>query len=772
MSRRSAPVQVGDTDRRSAIGSSTALLCLLASSSIVVSLMGFSAALRRSDLSGGLALYFVAQVVLVVGCAWLVVFAQLQEWVLRWVAVSFTVLPALMYRLREPLLVTGYDEQQHYRGLVDLLATGHLGSPNPLLPITASFPGLEALAGGLHTLTGMPVMMSITTEVLLARALLGLALFEGARAVGASPDKATLVAVLYGACPQFFFFNNQFAYQTLALALGLAGLVLVRLAENEVGQPGGRRRQLLLTATLALAGCAMTHHVTSWFIAGFAVVWWLLTRRGPRRTTVRTGAACAVGTVLCWSGAVATGLYHYLAPVFIEAKKQFVAVAHGQSQRSFSADAAGVTTPVWERVALLLYALTVVALAVGAAWWLLRPAWRERSRTRLLVGVLALAAPAVFAGRVSPALSQIGDRSSTFTFLPWALVTGMALGSLLVRARRRGWRSPLAAGLLASVLLLVIGGDLLGSGPDWEKLPGPWLAAAENRSLDSETLAAAVWARRNLPAGSRVVADRIPSVVLAGRSQLWSVTQSNSGLNLADLYFSAQWGPSQRDVVRRARLAYLYVDRRLATQPSHVGVYFSDGEAIGRPSSRLSRAQLLKFDRIQGLQVVYAHGPVRIYRVDPFAFSVRTELSGQTSRRQLPAQPWHALVGLVLGAGLAAARARRPPRPQSGAPAAGDHLVRLAWVVGGGTVVSTALFAAHVVPDRWFLLGIVGPHLVHLARSGARPRPVAVPFRVVFLTTVFVATAVLWVVNVVVASRDTNVLEVDRIVAQVEAGQR
>ena len=43
-----------------------------------------------------------------------------------------------------------------------------------------------------------------------------------------------------------------------------------------------------------------------------------------------------------------------------------------------------------------------------------------------------------------------------------------------------------------------LGGLILGSGPDWSRLPGSYLAVADSRSLDPETLAAVKWSGQHL----------------------------------------------------------------------------------------------------------------------------------------------------------------------------------------------------------------------------------------------------------------------------------
>ena len=56
--------------------------------------------------------------------------------------------------------------------------------------------------------------------------------------------------------------------------------------------------------------------------------------------------------------------------------------------------------------------------------------------------------------------------------------------------------------VVPGALVLVLGGTIIGSGPDWQRVTGPYLAGAEQRSVDSTSVAVAQWAGTYLPEGS------------------------------------------------------------------------------------------------------------------------------------------------------------------------------------------------------------------------------------------------------------------------------
>ena len=196
-----------------------------------------------------------------------------------------------------------------------------------------------------------------------------------------------------------------------------------------------------------------------------------------------------------------------------------------------------------------------------------------------LLGALNLAFPITAAAHFDPSVGEFGDRASTFLFLPLALSA-----SLIIQRHPRVTRRPVGGqnsfrpavliALISGTAVIYLGGVLLGSNPDWNRLPGPYLASADDRTQDPETLAAVDWAATHLPAGSTVVADRVPAVLLASQARLWPVSQPQQGLVPAQLYFSDVWGPQQTTIVKDLHIDYLYVDTRLADSLPYAWVLY------------------------------------------------------------------------------------------------------------------------------------------------------------------------------------------------------
>jgi len=515
------------------------------------------------------------------------------------------IVPTLMWRATNPLLFTGFDEQLHMRTLGDILSSHRLFEANPLLEVSPRYPGLEAVTTLLHQV-GIPTMAAATVVILICRAVLVFALCDAVEHLTGSERAGGLAVAIYALSSQFVFFNSQYAYQTMALPLALAAVSFIVRAQ-EATDP----RPSLIGATVCLLAVAVTHHVTSFLTAGLMLAW-LIVENGRGRLWVAYGACAAIGSTLLWALVQRQLLSDYFGPIINDVGAQ---VANGARREVFK-DNAGTKARALDQYLLLYYA-AVMSLIVAVVMVM---AYRERhlrwGRVLLLIGLTA-SVPIGLAARVVPSGGQLFDRSSSFVFIPFSLyVAGFAAWY--------GWREPHHYGfrqhrrmvqirvigvILAAIAFL--GGYVLGSGPSWARLPGPFMAAADTRSMDSETLAAAKWARTALAPGSRIAADRVSSTLLASQAGLWPVMKGPKGIDAPALYVAPTWGMTETDMAGAMRLRYLYVDRRLAAEKPPFGSYFFKGET--GDGEQLTDKQLTKFDKVPGIKVVYRHGPVSIY---------------------------------------------------------------------------------------------------------------------------------------------------------------
>lgn len=556
--------------------------------------------------------------------------------------------PALVYRMSSPLVLAGYDEQLHNQTLMDLLRGSGLFSYNPLLRVSPFFPGLELFTAVGIRLTGLPVVLAESLVVLLCRLLFVLILYRAALLVSPSRRGASLVVAFYAVSDEFYQFNAGFAYQTLALTLGLGGIYLLRRAQ--LANRLATRRLLFIASLLLLIATVITHHGSSWMVLGFLIAWAAVSRKGQRKLVARAAAIMGVAVTI-WTASIARLLTQYFTPIFSNALESARSFLAGTSQHHIFGSSAGTAPPAdWERFVLILYTLTTTGAALVCAGIILPRAFHNRDRMLGLLGVLNLAFPITDASHFDPSVGELGNRASTFLFLPLALSCSLILERHPRVTRRPArtnnptMRPAVLAALIAGTAVTYLGGILLGSSPDWNRLPGPYLVSADFRTEDPETLAAVDWAAANLPTGSTVVADRDPADLLASKARLWPVTNPQQRLEPAQLYFSDTWGPQETAIVKGRRIDYVYVDTRLAESLPMLGYYISEGETP-KPT-RITVADVDKFAHVPGLKAVYHHGPVTIYSTA--GLGVVPERAGYTSYHKNGLGPLDAIVGAAV----------------------------------------------------------------------------------------------------------------------------
>lgn len=652
---------------------------------------------------------------------WAMTRPELSRLVRNTAVICIGVMPALQCHLTDPVLFTGYDEQLHIRTLSDILSSHHLFEPNPSLAISPHYPGLESLTVFLHSL-GLPVTVAaMVVVVFVARLVLAFALCDAVEQLSGSARTGGLAVAVYAVSSQFTWFNSMFSYQTLALPLALAAVAFIARARWVPDC-----RPLLIGATVCLLAVVVTHHVTSWLATAFLVVWTVAERDRRARRRVFYGAVIAFAATATWAMVQRELLSNYFRPIFDDVVAQ---VTGGERRVPFS-DPAGFKTPPWEQVFLVYYAIAVTSV-VGLIVLAYALSVRERRRRRatpadsqqwrsgrLLVPIVALI-PVTMAVRFIPSWAEVGDRCTGFLFLPFSLLAAdcgvrwfasLSSRNSPVRLHRLTMTFQYPALLLATCVF--VGGMLLGSGPDWMRLPGKYMAVADVRSMDAETLAAVRWAHDELVSGTRIGADRVSAILLASQARSWPVMKEDrkgdpEKLYTPQLYYADVWGPEQTQLARHLHLQYLYVDLRLAATRPHAGEYYfyhgdtshaAPGPAVDPTPREFTRAELTKFDKVPGIHVVYRHGPIAIYDLSglgvPFA---RSGWCGDARPIGILVQLLIGLLGgLVLGlAGLSGAMSTVLKKLRSFRIAAGPSLT-FAAAVGALCFASVLMLLAHI----------------------------------------------------------------------------
>lgn len=539
----------------------------------------------------------------------------------------------LVHLLRSPVMFTSFDELLHWRSTHDIIQTDHLFHGNSLLPISPLYPGLETVTSAVIYMTGLPIFEAGLVVVGVARLLFALALFLFFEEITGSAQMGGIAALLYMTNPSFVFFDAQFAYETLALPLAVFGLFLIarRLRRHET------HLGTTLASLLIVGAIVATHHITSFAFVAFLVlvlVMRFLTKQSSE-DMAGLGWIVAFGllTVLTWLILIATPVIDYLRPYTLGAVGQMIGLILNEvTTRPLFTDYAGQTTPVWERA----LSLSSVALILLGLPWGLAQIWRRYrghltairgaasltyaqivesntgvSEIPLALGLASLAYVSTLPLRLIPGVTEVATRSAEFLFLAIAFV--LALGPVTRwLSGVMNWKR--IAGVTLWATILFMGGFILGAGPPWARLPGPYLVSADLRSIEPEGIAAADWALAHLGPLNRIAADRINGLLMGSYGFQRPLTHVNDELDISPLYTSSEFGKGAQAVLAVGNIRYVVVDRRLSTGLPRLGVYFESGEPYGfEHKTPIPLSALEKFDQIEKVGRVFDSGNIIIY---------------------------------------------------------------------------------------------------------------------------------------------------------------
>lgn len=527
--------------------------------------------------------------------------------------------------LRSPTSFGGYDEFLHLRGLEDILRFGHLFHPNPLLTVSPYFPSLEIVASAIAQLSGADPFATSVVLLGFIRILFAGGLFLLFEEVSSSARLAGIAALIYMLNPSFAFFDGAFAYESLALPLlPIILLVVARWARS--GTTSWRPLPGLMLVVLLVA-LIITHHITSYGLAGLVIAWALLQRLVHRRDRYASSTAyvafAATFGVLIWLLSVASLTLGYLFPPISGAVTQMIRlITTGEGRQLFQA-ATGEVAPLWQRLAgfgatgLLLVGLP---LGIGAVWRHLKS-----NSLALVLTLVALGYPASLVLRLTPTGSEAAGRSSAMIFLGLAFVVAQGIGSLgnVADWLRRRLRvptglvapAPWRVGAVAAFGVLTLGSVVVGTSPA-DRLPGPYLVSADIRSIDAESIAAATWARAQLGTDRRVAGDRVNRLLFGALGLQHVVFHHSEGIESWQVFIAPAINPAVRARLALLTLEYLVIDRRLSQSLPLSGFYYEEGEiAQARHTVPITPAALGKWDADPAVDRIFDSGNLQVYDV-------------------------------------------------------------------------------------------------------------------------------------------------------------
>ena len=535
----------------------------------------------------------------------------------------------LLFRMYSPLALKFPDELQHWRGTVNVAQSGTLDQANYSLPVAVHYPGLEALGGAVSASTGLSVTATAFILAALLHLLLVCALYVLCLRIRADWRVATLACIIYAANPHYMFFDAMYIYQSLALPFLLLAAWALRLLRLP-GRAAGRWAVLLI----AIGVVTVSHHITSFVMVallGSLAVAGLCRPRPARELRPMAASLVATAAVLAWVLLVARDVAGYLAPPLARLGDNATGLLHGQ----FGATAPGaapLAEPLDERLATI-GALGILAFLMVRG---VRGLWPERHAepwTLPLIGGALLIFVAGALRLVASDGAELSGRASTFIYIPVALVAATTLRDIRRRgpgrqgtgrrrlsrqgtgrrrlSRQGTGRSGLAllggAAPVVAAAVILMGGVADGWPPIWDRLPGPYLAAGFERSVDPQGVAAAEWALGALGPGHRWAQDS------AAYSLLGTIGDQNAVRTVGVLFDGKGADAAARSLVQHQEIQFLAVDLRDSRQLPASGAYFPVDPNAERYRSPLPRTDLEAPDRVAGVSRIYDSGDISLY---------------------------------------------------------------------------------------------------------------------------------------------------------------
>lgn len=531
----------------------------------------------------------------------------------------FCYLPKLLLDPTAPLY---FDELAHWRQSQALYQTHVLFQPNPMVSMARFFPGLHTLTVDLRYFTGLSTFQVGEVLVSLIHLLAVLGIFVLAEKSLGSSRVAGLAALVYTLNPAFMYFDSQYAYESLAIGSVIWTLVaIVHLQSDRRNRAGW-----LGAAALLSAACIVTHHLSTYFLTAIvlfiAAVTMVRYRRGAEQMhtawlTLGLSVAVAAGAA-AWAVTVAPAVGDYLGPYLTSGATQLAGIlTQHQAPRALYAHS---DVPGYERLSAVLSPLIMFAASLLGLVIL----WRRRPTNS--AGVALMVCGLLYFGSIPFMLTGMASegarRSWALSYIGLALLVAPTVPWTLQRAQ--GARRSAVAMVVASLLSIVLVGNVSMFVNAEYRFPGPYVYGSDTRSLDAELLGAVNWFRVTYGERRGVIADRDTGMAFyAGANERIAVASRQ--FPVWKLYFQTTTPDGTLfDAMRRGRYDFLVVDRRMSRLVPLTGVYLvRDEPGALHHTAPIPKQALAKFSHLPWAIKVYATSHLAIYRIDYGALRLR-----------------------------------------------------------------------------------------------------------------------------------------------------
>jgi hypothetical protein len=537
--------------------------------------------------------------------------------------------------LRNPASPAFHDEFAHWLSTYEILSTGKLFQPNPIISIVARYPGLHAATAALVHATGLTIWQAATLLLILFHVTLVLGIAALAQSLGFDNRTAALAAILYSLNSSFLYFDTQYAYESMAITLVVWTLVAYVRAIRSRSRDG-QVAWGVLTVALS-AGTVITHHLSTFMLISSMVlvslavsVPWLARGEGWARAAATAWSVTLAAAAIAggWVHFVAPTTWSYLSPYIGEGISELIQVIKGtgSARQLFGAS----LSPWWEQVSA--YLVPVFALGMAAGGLLL---FRARikdgrlppGRRRAILAAFAFLGLVYFPSVIFIFSAQGAEgarRSWAFSWIGLSMLAGPVAVWLLDWAGRRRlrWRRvSLRSGLTAALAIALVGGTAAGLNAAY-RFPGPFLYGSDARSVTPELLAASRWFSARFGTGHDIITDRYSGLIFASFG-LQDTASPSAGFPAYNLYLAKPGAPIEPPFLLAdlevSDFTYLIVDNRMAYELPELGLYFTPND----PASVLPHdgkspfyGRLEKFNTSQWLVKVFQSDNYSIYRIN------------------------------------------------------------------------------------------------------------------------------------------------------------
>ncbi|MGR9350772.1 hypothetical protein [Rhizobium leguminosarum] len=533
--------------------------------------------------------------------------------------------------IRAPVAFIDHDEFLHWATVNDILEAGRLFLPNPLLPVSPLYPGLELVTSALVKLSGLSVFAAGLIVLAAARMMLMLTLFLLFEKITNSARIASIACLIYMGSSTFLLFDVHYSYESLAIPMLAAVLLASESRRLERGDTAGW--PTVVATMVLIVALAATHHLTSYFctalLCGTAVMECL--RQGASAMQRRQAillASIAVIAPVAWSKIVGNPTGSYILPVLAGGIHEVAQlVSSSTSTRKLFVSDTGALAPAWQRYLTMAgVALICLGLLTGflrslvfngqhpnasILWpptrWRL---WRS-SLLEILV-LVTLAYPVSIIFRLTRSGWEIGNRIGSLSFLGVAIVVAVAVAAFW-HGTSRGWLR--ATSLAAAATTVLIAGVISSEGPRI-LVPAGYEVSADSSSIEPMGISAAKWTREWLGGEQHFATDRINRLLLStyGRQKVSTTLESGQDTGMA--ITAADLGPMERKLLIDSGVGFVMVDLRMTTGLPGVGVYFDGGAQDRNHTVPLQASSLLKFNSEPDVDRTFDNGFMVIFDVE------------------------------------------------------------------------------------------------------------------------------------------------------------